>query len=180
MPGAVSFHVDASARHGFRLWQIQGVASQFSSSRSGKSKRLCAPRLWYGSWQKQPLHTPFPSGYPVQALNALGVELAGSVIQTGIFRRSRITFNCSSPFAIASPSRRPRSYAAYILAVLYGSPPDFTVTVIVPAVQAIQRRFYISSLASRSAPCSAIDSCRCRPAHDQIPPGPAASCRPDG
>ncbi len=180
MPGAFRFHVDASARHGFRLWQIQEWHSQFSSSRSGKSKRLCAPGFRYGSWQKQPLHTPFPSGYQFQTLNALGVELAGSVIQTAFFRRSRITFNCSSPFAIASLHGRPRSYAAYILAALYESPRIFTVTIIVPAVQTIQRCFTSDSLASRNAPCSAIDSCRCDPLRDQRPPGPAASYRPDG
>ncbi len=149
-------------------------------TRSGKSKRLCAPRLSVRKLAKQPLHTPFPSGYQVPGTQRAGVELAGSVIQTGIFQALADTFNCSRPFAIASPSRKTEKLAAYILAVLYGSPPDLHRYGCVPAVQAIQRRFYIRLAGIARAPCSAIDSCRCRPAARPKTPGPAASCRQDG
>ncbi len=147
---------------------------------TGKSKRLCAPRLSVRKLAETPLHTPFPSGYPVPGTQRAGCELAGSVIQTGIFQTLADNFHCSSPFAIASPSRKTEKLCCYILAVLYGSPPDLHRYGYCSAVQAIQRRFYIRLAGIAQCACSAIDSCRCRPAARPNTTRPAASCRPDG
>lgn len=135
-----------------------------------------------GSWQKQPLHTPFPSGYPVRAFNALGVELAGSVIQTGIFQTLADNFQLLKPFRHRITFTEDREVMLHtFLQCFTDRHRIFTVTVIVPAVQAIQRRFYIRL--AGIAQCALLgdgflqmQTCRTTK-YDQ---SPAASCRPDG
>ncbi len=101
------------------------MAQPVSSSRSGKSKRLCAPRLSVRKLAKQPFIRRFHQVIQFQALNALGVKIHWKMfMQTGIFQTLTITFNCSSPFAIASPSRKTEKFVSYITAALYESPPD--------------------------------------------------------
>src|SRR5699024_4936979 len=139
----------------YREWH-----SQFSSSRSGKSKRLCAPRLSV----RKLAETAVAYAVSIRlsssrhstrwVLNSLEVSS-----RRAFFRRSRITFNCSSPFAIASPSRKTEKlcciHSCSALRIATGSSP----------LRLLFQRFRRSrdastsdSLASRNAPCSAIDS----------------------
>ena len=79
-----------------------------------------------------------------QALNALGVELAGSVIQTGIFQTLADNFQLLKPFRHRITFTEDREVMLHtFLQCFTDRHRIFTVTVIVPAVQAIQRRFYI-------------------------------------
>lgn len=117
----------------------------------------------------------------LQALNALGVELAGGIVETGVFRRSRITFSCSRPLCIASPSRNTEKlcciHSCSALRIATGSSPE---RVLFQRLRRSSEPSISDSLASRSVPCSAMDSCRCRPPRGRRLPGRATSCRPDG
>lgn len=151
-----------------------------------KSKRLCAPRLSV----RKLAETAVAYAVSIRlsssrhstrwVLNSLEVSS-----RRAFFRRSRITFNCSSPFAIASPSRKTEKlcciHSCSALRIATGSSP----------LRLLFQRFRRSrdastsdSLASRNAPCSAIDSCRCRPAarpkttrsSSELPPRRLAPC----
>ncbi len=118
-----------------------------------EAKRLWAPRLGTEVSGYGGRVGGFHQVIQLQALNALGVELAGEYLETGVFQAlARITFSCSDLCASHRLRGTPKLCCAYIPAALCESPRIFTRAGVVPAVEAIQRAFDIgfASVAQRA------------------------------
>lgn len=176
MLGAVLFHVDVSARHGFRPADTGGLPAFHHHD---PCRRLCAPMASVRKAEMRRCIAAVSSGYPVPCTQRAALNCWKCFIQVmGIFSDAAITFNCLA-LRHASPQDREVMLHTLLQRFTDAARLQHLLAIIVPAVQAIQRRFQHQTRWHAQCALKRIDSLSADPLRTKDHQNPAA-IRPDG